>query len=249
MKLKNILIATDFTDSALWAALYAAQLAHYAGGRIILLHVLPLLKAADAEDNALIDLEAGAQAKLDALAHGLHATYGVSVTRLLRPGFAADEIPALAKRVKAELVVLGSCRKPGAAFGYITAAILGSGNFGVLCVPPQAVFNPYAGITYLRDEPESALPQEHSLYFKIQEVYESAKVVALLTKAVVPENTLFADVAGTNETSIPVVEPVDALPAASLLVLLARDLQEDFSYFSEMGIKQASPLLLIPRQV
>jgi len=215
-----------------------------------LLHVLPVLTAADAEDDTATDLEVSAQAKLDALAHELHATYGVSVTRLLKPGFAADEIPALAKRVKAELVILGNCRKPGAAIGQITAAILDSGNFDVLCYPRGVVFNPDAGITYLRDEAEFAVPQEeHSLNFKVQQVYDSAKVVALLKKVIVAENMLFADIADMTETSIPTVEMVDALPPGSLLVLPARNLEKYSSYFSKTATNPACPLLLIPNQV
>lgn len=153
--MKNILVATDFSPNAYLAAVYAAQFACHTGARIVLLHVFHMTTALQ-EMKVVWDEnfapECQAQAKLDALAHELHTTYGVSITRLLKPGFAADEIMELAERVKADIVVTGAYSKPGIVSGKTTAAILAKACIPVLCVPADAVLNPLSGVAFFQEE-------------------------------------------------------------------------------------------------
>ncbi len=114
-----------------------------------MLHVLPLFAAADAEEIALTDLEVRSQAKLDALARELHKKQGVSVTRLLKPGNAAEEITALASKVKANLIVLGcsACLK---AKREVANAVIQKTQIPVLAIPAGAVFIPGADLSYVQ---------------------------------------------------------------------------------------------------
>jgi nucleotide-binding universal stress UspA family protein len=106
--MKNILIATDFSPGACRAAVHAAQLARRSGARLILLHIFQPNETIEAEESPeeILPSEKEAQLKLDALAQELHTQYGISVTRLVKPGFATDEITALAKRMNAEVVAI-----------------------------------------------------------------------------------------------------------------------------------------------
>src|SRR5688572_27728240 len=100
--MKNILVSTDFSQPAYNAVVFAAELARKTGARLILFnayHPSVLLE----EETIWADpylLEKEVQDKIDQLAHELHKNYGLSVTRVLKPGFAVDEMLALSKKVK-----------------------------------------------------------------------------------------------------------------------------------------------------
>lgn len=160
--MKNILVPTDFSANAKAAALYAAGLARQINGRIILSHNYHSITLLEDEEGGPEgnDLETDAQEKMDLLAWELHSGFGVSVTRLLRPGFAADEIIFLAQKVKAALVVMGmqgATLKPDAWLGKITAEILQKADFPVLCVPPTALFEEFSCIACFQGNDEAFL--------------------------------------------------------------------------------------------
>ena len=143
--MKNILLATDFSSNAHIAAICAAELAARLNGRLIIFHALPpvaQLTEEEASDKA--SLEEVTQKKLDALAHELHQKFGLSVSRLLKPGFAAAEIPAIAQCLKAELVVLGAQGENSLAdkvLGSISTSLLENSKLPVVCVPADALLN------------------------------------------------------------------------------------------------------------
>ncbi|KAA5548648.1 universal stress protein [Adhaeribacter rhizoryzae] len=181
--MKNILVPTDFSQNATDAAHYAAALAHITGARLLLFHAYHVSVAlADAADLSIdLDLENFEnlnQTQIDKLAYDLHLTHGISVTRIMRPGFAADEIPAIAQRLKADLVVMGLRGKgqaAGSKVGQITAAIIQESNVPVLCVPAGFNFNSPFNFRYqlyaTATQPEFNIKQKlHNLFGTIPEV-------------------------------------------------------------------------------
>ncbi|GEO02693.1 hypothetical protein AAE02nite_03570 [Adhaeribacter aerolatus] len=154
--MKNILVPTDFSKNASDAAHYAAALANITGARLLLFHAYHVSVAlADAADLSIdLDLENFEnfnQTQIDKLAYELHLTHGISVTRIMRPGFAADEIPTIAHRLKADLVVMGLRGKgqaAGSKVGQITAAIIQESKVPVLCVPAGLTFGSYAPFNF-----------------------------------------------------------------------------------------------------
>ncbi len=158
VQMKNILVATDFSPQAYFAALSAAQLARHTGARVVLLHVFNL--AAYLQSNPYWDEadtpEHQAQAKLDQLAHELHGKYGVSITRLLKPGFAADEIMALAQSVKADLIALGVSSQQTSSAGITTAAILDKCCFPVLSIPTGLTSDLLTGTAFFQEDGSQA---------------------------------------------------------------------------------------------
>lgn len=135
--MKNILLPTDFSQNAQSASRYAAALARQSGARLIILHAFNPLTALASLDKDLKP-EATIQARLDAKAHELHNAYGISITRLLKPGFAPDEVLALARRVKADLIVLGAQGAGHQAdnlMGRVAIELVSTEEFPVICIP------------------------------------------------------------------------------------------------------------------
>src|SRR5688572_11004630 len=108
--MKNILVSTDFSQPAYHAAIFGAELAKYTNTRLVLFHAYHpgiLLE----EETIWTDpemLEKEVQEKMDNLAHELHKNFNISVTRVLKPGFAVDEILVIARKVRADLLIMGT---------------------------------------------------------------------------------------------------------------------------------------------
>lgn len=142
--MKNILAATDFSDCANGAAVFAAELARQTGARLVLFHAyhpaVLLEEASIWADPVLLEKEV--QEKIDNLAHELHKNYGISVTRLLKPGFPLDEILAVGQKIKADLLVLGA-RGAGVRTtertGKIATELLKKAELPVICLPSETV--------------------------------------------------------------------------------------------------------------
>lgn len=143
--MKNILLATDFSSNAHVAALCAAELSARLGGRLIIFHALPPgLGSGEEEQTKNSSMEEITQKKLDALAQELHRKFGLSVSRLLKPGFAEEEIPSIARLLKAELVVLGAQGEKNKAkegLGTTSTCMLQNTDLPVVCVPSDALLN------------------------------------------------------------------------------------------------------------
>ncbi|WP_224998490.1 universal stress protein [Cesiribacter sp. SM1] len=149
--MKNILVPTDFSHNAQVSAYYAAAFARLTGARLIIFHAfyplaIPMGQGTGTPEkiDSLLpsdDPQAAAQEQLDLLAYELHTAFGVSVTRLLKPGFAADEIPVFARRLRADLVVMGiqgSNLQLSGTMGKVAGVMLLSESVPVVCVPAEA---------------------------------------------------------------------------------------------------------------
>ena len=144
--MKNILLATDFSPNAHIAAICAAELTARLEGRLIIFHALPPVAQLTEEEEASgkASLEEVTQKKLDAQAHELHQKFGLSVSRLLKPGYAGAEIPLIAHCLKAELVVVGAQgenRSADKVLGSISGSLLENSKLPVVCVPADALLN------------------------------------------------------------------------------------------------------------
>ena len=140
--MKNILVTTDFSKPAYEAAVFAAGLAQLAGARLILFHAYHPAILLEEEtiwaDNDVLEKEV--QEKIDQLAHELHKTFGVSVTRVLKPGFAVDEILEVSKKVKADLLIIGTTgagKRPKSGFGKICTEVLKKAELPVVCLKTE----------------------------------------------------------------------------------------------------------------
>lgn len=105
-----------------------------------------------------MDPETKAQASLDALAFELHSLYQVSITRLMRPGFAADEIPLMADKIKPELIVMGAGgenQQVDGQMGPIPAEILKNPDYPVICIPAGISMSLHNSLPALKAIPES----------------------------------------------------------------------------------------------
>lgn len=135
--MKNILVPTDFSPQARAVALCAARLAQHMQARLLLLHVLPLLVLLEEEA-----AEEKAQGLLDAAAQELYTRSQISITRLLKPGFATDEIPRIAERLQADLIMLGAKGQgndPDRQVGSVAMGMLQNNTFPVICLPCSGV--------------------------------------------------------------------------------------------------------------
>ncbi|EMR01234.1 universal stress protein [Cesiribacter andamanensis] len=174
--MKNILLPTDFSENAQTAARYAAVLARQCGARLIILHVFSPFATLASLDEDSDDLELAAQAKLDAKAHELHEAYGISITRLLKPGFAPDEVLALARRVKASLIVLGAqgaTHSSGNLMGKVAIELLASEEFPILCIPALHGQDEASSTDTLLFEKQSLCNQKgQKLLTKLEQTFE-----------------------------------------------------------------------------
>ncbi|AHM62973.1 UspA domain-containing protein [Flammeovirgaceae bacterium 311] len=163
--MKNILVPTDFSQNAEVSAYYAAAFARLTGSRLIIFHAFYPMAIPIRKDTAKLEKvdslaesdkpEAAAQDRLDMLAHELHNKFGISVTRLLKPGFAVDEIPTFAQRLKVDLVVMGiqgSNLQEGGVMGKVAGVMLLSESVPVVCIPAEAekCLDPHI-LQFLRD--------------------------------------------------------------------------------------------------
>lgn len=133
--IRNILVPTDFSANAQRAALCAAYLAQQAKARLVLLHVLSAAYVENAEA-----LEEITQRQLDAAAHDLFLHKQISITRLLKPGEAPEEIPQMAERLRADVVLMGAKgagEDKGSAVGSVAREVLKAAAIPVICCPTE----------------------------------------------------------------------------------------------------------------
>jgi nucleotide-binding universal stress UspA family protein len=157
--MKNILVSTDFSQPANAAAYFAAELARQTSARLILFHAYHPAILLEEEtiwaDKGLLEKEV--QERIDQLAHELHKTFGLSVTRVLKPGFAVDEMLTVSKKVKADLLIIGTegaGKRAKNGPGKICQEVLKKAEIPVICLPPNTSATQYAA---LLEQPENTL--------------------------------------------------------------------------------------------
>lgn len=146
MSMKNIVLATDFSSNAHIAAICAGEITCRMGGRLIILHALPPMAKKRNETCLTVNekTEEAAQKELDMLAKELHGRLGISVSRLLIPGFPEEEIPVLTESLMAKLVIMGAQGEhlqQDRTLGSVSKKLIGEKNLPVICIPPEGLLN------------------------------------------------------------------------------------------------------------
>lgn len=111
---QKIIITTDFSETSLLAIKHGAFLAQYCKGEVYLLHVItrhwehfnvfmPNVTMESIEKGS-----SAVQQKLDELAAGIRADYGVNVTTAVATGSPTSEIVKFAKEIEAGMIVMGT---------------------------------------------------------------------------------------------------------------------------------------------
>jgi nucleotide-binding universal stress UspA family protein len=124
--MKTLLAPTDFSPAATAAVDYAAELAYRSGTRLVLLHVFHIPVPATEFPVALpslAELEESHLKQLKQEEDRLQAKYhdALKINSLVRCGLAVDEITAVAKDEKADLVIAGM-----QGGGFVRRRLLGS---------------------------------------------------------------------------------------------------------------------------
>ncbi len=157
--MKNILLPTDFSDTAHNAFEYALHLAEALHAQITLLHVYPRFPlewnyptppVADVLDS---DHVAGALERFGAYQREAQFRVGkqIEVQLLMEPGDPVDEIVRLSRHPDLDLLIMGT---RGAAserekvFGSVTAAVINRAQAPVLAIPDTAKYRSIDHIMY-----------------------------------------------------------------------------------------------------
>lgn len=142
--MKRILVPTDFSDTALKALIYAAELATKSGGTVTLLHVITPDENRVWRPHALDDDYEGMyikkqQSKLDAIWNNmLHLYPDLTLLTELGKGLLPESIIDFSKSTNADLIIMGTTGASGFRqlfMGSVTASMIGKTNIPVLAVP------------------------------------------------------------------------------------------------------------------
>jgi nucleotide-binding universal stress UspA family protein len=142
--IQRILVPHDFSDTATRALDYATGLAARLGAAVTVVHAYEIPVYGFPEGPVVTaemasQIEAAARAAMDALAKRTKQ-HGVEVSFVLRQGPAWSEIQAVAKEIKADLVVIGSHGRRG-----LSRALLGSVAEKVVRTAPCPVLTVRSG--------------------------------------------------------------------------------------------------------
>lgn len=116
--ISNIVVGTDFSESAAYALDYAIQLATQLQAKLTVVHVyeLPVYSMPDGAIMVTAEMAArvadAAQGQLDQLVQQ-KARQGVTVKGVLRQGTAWQEMDDVAKKERADLIVVGTHGRRG----------------------------------------------------------------------------------------------------------------------------------------
>lgn len=154
--MKKILVPTDFSPAAHRASTYAAALAKEFNAELYLLHVYMAPATAGEMSPAWAVIDREMQEEIDGQVRKdmaiLHNTYRIKVNGDAKIGMELPTINAVAKEIKADLIVMGM--KGGGRnkhIGSITVATIRKSKVPVLVVPEHAHFIPIRKIMLATD--------------------------------------------------------------------------------------------------
>lgn len=157
--MKTILIPTDFSEASKNAIDYGVKLAKEKNAKLLLLHVFHIPVAAT-DDPVLMpsfeQIEDDSQSILKETENELRVKYSFTnpVESLSKPGFLIDEIDALVKEKKLDLIIMGITDA-----GKLAELVISSHSIGVIkkincptiIVPGGAVYRPVQTIVFACD--------------------------------------------------------------------------------------------------
>lgn len=152
----NIIAATNFSETANNAIIYAAGLAKSAGAKLILFNSFTL---STHSANSQITAESMQKqidknsAKLQDLGNDLSKEYGIQVSTYCSFSFVEDFLKEIIEKTNAELVVMGMAERSleQDLFGNTTTSVIKNLKIPVLAVPLNARYNTAKKILYACD--------------------------------------------------------------------------------------------------
>jgi len=154
--MRTIIVATDFSNSALNAIDYAASLAAQTGARLYLFHAFQLPVHAS---NTLItatgidEMLEMSQRKLQKIADQKRQQLSIEVHAETRLAYLLDALDEIVDEVDAELVVLGMHENDWGdrLFGNTTLSVMRNSKYPVLIVPEKSNYKKIEKILYAYD--------------------------------------------------------------------------------------------------
>ena len=120
IKIKNILLPTDFSNLSLSASEYAINLAEQYSAKLHILHVLektpPILtiRSLDLSEEKIIKtIEEDAQKKLDNVVKKISKNRNIEINALIRKGIDFEEIIKYSEKSKIDLIVIATHGRSG----------------------------------------------------------------------------------------------------------------------------------------
>ena len=158
--MKNIVVPTDYSDSALHAMHYAASLAQAARARLVLYHAFPYPVITDvpAEINQeMVDAITREEfRRLLDVKKDLVRQYDIEVTCIAQAGSVPIDLEEIMEREKGDLAVMG-LRGANPAMhilmGGNTASVLRRGRVPLLIIPPSALYQTPQRILFACNDP------------------------------------------------------------------------------------------------
>ncbi|WP_337864541.1 universal stress protein [Ignavibacterium sp.] len=147
IKIKNILLPTDFSKTSLAAAEYAVNLAMQYGAKIHLLHVLektpPILtiRTLDLSREKIIEsIESDAKAQLEKVIEKIKKHGNVDIIPALRKGLDYEEIINCSKEKKIDVIVIATHGRTGllhTLLGSVAEKVIRYSKTPVLVITPK----------------------------------------------------------------------------------------------------------------
>jgi nucleotide-binding universal stress UspA family protein len=154
--MKTILVATDFSQEANNAAVYASNFAADTGAKIILFHLYHVsIHALNAriQSSSMDELKAIIEKKLSEAANKLSEVYKIEVTSIVKTGILQEELQNTIDETKTDIVVMGMVKgsMEQDLLGNTTTAALESLKFPLLAVPLHAKYKGLKTILFACD--------------------------------------------------------------------------------------------------
>ena len=260
--MKNIFLTVDFSKKAYQAALYAAELAHFTGARLILFHAYNHTDQPEDEDKSgYITPERKVQEKLDAMARKIKSLTDISITRLLKPGNVVEETLYVATKIKADLIILGlknSAPKQFRKAGTAVNALLEKCTLPLLLLPPKAMFEPYKLVQLVTDVVNSEQPVTNLKFLTL--LFSNFENVQLLSRkdltAEAPSTSKLDGLLSGPALVIPVLIPAENILSENLpdpFQLIVKTYTSVYSHKPEVELVERRklaehhlPVLLLP---
>lgn len=180
LRMKTIVLATDFSPNANKVAHFAMQLALTQQATLILMHAFHFWPTNPAETGGDFTLSAKAmhddsQKTLNHLAHTLNEQYGteVNIRCVTKEGYPIPAIREVAEEEKADLVIMsttGTAPQSAQLMGSVATSMVAETNVPLLLVPPSVgyadVKNVVLGVDL--DTPPNAVALDTALRFARQ---------------------------------------------------------------------------------
>ena len=167
--MKIILAATDFSDAARNAALYAAELAKAFNARLILFSAYQQVPVPVSEVPAIPSLEElhlEVQQKLEKEARIISNAGVLNIGIISKAGFICDAILKAAEGVHADMIIVGM-KKSGKGmrrfFGSTVTALVRKLNVPLIVVPEEAKYNPVTTIALANETDIAPDTDKHTL--------------------------------------------------------------------------------------